>query len=61
MFEILWTRKEMNSGELYREYSRRVENPLGRRAYRKNMEKLTKLGLVEAKGFGRWRTYKRVL
>ncbi len=58
IFEILQVAKEMDSGELYREYCHRVENPLGRRAYRKNMEKLVKLGLVEASGFGRWRRYK---
>jgi len=58
IFEILQARKEMDSGQLYLEYSCKMEKPLGQRAYRKNMEKLVKLGLVEAKGFGRWRRYK---
>jgi len=58
IFEILQAGKEMDSGKLYLAYSHKVENPLGKRAYRKNMEKLVKLGLVEAKGFGRWRRYK---
>jgi len=48
---------EIASGELYKAYRSRVESPVTERAYRKYMEHLAKLGLVKAKGEGRWRKY----
>jgi hypothetical protein len=45
---------------LYREYCRAVANPVVDRAYRNYMIEMVKLGLVKAKGKGRWKIYEVV-
>jgi len=60
-YEIVEERRKINSGELYREYCRRVKNPVSDRAYRNYMKKMARLGLVEEKGYGRWRRYEIVI
>ena len=53
---------ETGTGELYAEYRKRMEKdggkPVEEVTYRKYMHELAKLGLVTAKGDGRWRRYK---
>ncbi len=55
---ILKEKGELSSGDLYREYSSRVENPLTERAYRNHMEELASKGIVVPVGSGRWRRYR---
>lgn len=61
ILELLQRNREMYSGDLYMQYKQRAERPLCRRAYRKTMEKLVRLGLVESVGYGRWRRYRHTL
>lgn len=46
---------KMASGDLYKECSQVVSKPVVSRAYRNYMRKLVDLGLVYAKGKGRWK------
>jgi hypothetical protein len=46
---------------LYKEYCKKVENPVVDRAYRNYMKKMVKLGLIKAENSGRWRSYKIVV
>jgi len=50
--------KHIGSGKLYQAYRSRVKSPVTERAYRKYMEHLVRLGLVKARGEGRWRKYR---
>jgi cell division control protein 6 len=43
----------ITSGELYSEYCTRVKEPMSDRSYRRNIEKLEKMGLVNAKESGK--------
>ncbi len=60
IYEILKNRGELDSGSLYRAYRRDVGEPVVDRAYRKYMRKMIELGLVRAKGLGRWRIFELV-
>ena len=57
IYEILTEKKRMSSGELYREYCKRVSKPVVDRTYRNYMKEMVELGLVRVLGFGRWRIY----
>jgi len=57
IMKILSQFKRMNSGDLYRAYTRLTPNPVVDRAYGKYMQKLIKLNLVSYEGKGRWKTY----
>jgi Cdc6-like AAA superfamily ATPase len=58
IYNILDEKREMLSGDLYREYKTRVSNPVGPRGFRKYMSKIVALGLAVAKGGkGRYRKY----
>ncbi|MEM5883059.1 MAG: AAA family ATPase, partial [Candidatus Aenigmatarchaeota archaeon] len=58
IYNILEEKKEMYSGDLYREYKLKVSNPVGPRGFRKYMNKIVVLGLAIAKGGkGRYRKY----
>ena len=57
IYEILTEKKKMPSGELYREYCKRVSKPVVDRTYRNYMKEMVELGLVRVLGFGRWRIY----
>jgi len=58
IYNILDEKREMFSGDLYREYKARVSNPVGPRGFRKYMNKIVALGLAVAKGGkGRYRKY----
>ena len=50
-------RKNVTSGELCQEYQSVVEEPLGERAYRNQMEDLVQVGLVKERGEGRWKRF----
>jgi translation initiation factor IF-2 len=58
IYNILDEKREMLSGDLYREYKSKVDNPVGPRGFRKYMNKIVVLGLAVAKGGkGRYRKY----
>jgi len=57
IYEILEKKIKMPSGTLYQEYCKLVSKPVVVRAYRNYMRKMVNLGLVNAKGKGRWKTY----
>ena len=57
IYEILAEKKRMPSGELYREYCKRVSKPVIDRTYRNYMKEMVELGLVRVLGSGRWRIY----
>jgi len=61
IYEILEKKRKMPSGLLYKEYRKLVERPIVSRAYRNYMKKIIGLGLVKAKGFGRWRSYEIII
>jgi cell division control protein 6 len=61
IYGILANQSTMLSGLLYKEYCKRVKNPVVDRAYRNYMKKMVKLGLVGAKGSGRWKIYEILL
>ncbi len=54
IYDILGKWKTMPSGLLYKEYRKRISDPVVDRAYRNYMRKLTDLGLVKNDGSGRW-------
>ena len=60
IYEILAEKKRMPSGELYREYCKRVSKPIVDRTYRNYMKKLVGLGLIKVEGSGKWRKYEVV-
>src|SRR5207249_11779309 len=60
IYEILRSKGKINSGSLYRAYHREVKNAVVDRAYRKYMKRMIELGLVRAKGSGRWRIFEIV-
>jgi cell division control protein 6 len=57
IMKVLGQYKRMNSGDLYRAYSKLVSKPVVDRAYRKYMEKMMNQGLIKSDGKGRWRYY----
>ena len=57
IYEILAEKRRMPSGELYREYCKRVLKPVVDRTYRNYMKEMVELGLVRVLGSGRWRIY----
>lgn len=57
ILKILERSKNMASGQLFREYKKSISEPVGDRAYRKYMKRMTKLGLVKVDGKGRWTKY----
>lgn len=60
IMKILGQYKRMNSGVLYREYSKRVSQPVVDRAYRKYMKRFVELDLLKSEGKGRWRNYELI-
>lgn len=61
IYDILEKKTKMASGVLYREYCKLVSKPVVTRAYRNYMKKMVNLGLVDARGKGRWKRYKIVI
>lgn len=61
ILKVLKKRKNLGSGELYREYTKLVSKPVVDRAYRKYMNMMVKLGIVKSEGKGRWRRYELVI
>ena len=59
IYEILTKAGRLDSGSLYRAYSRTVQNPVVDRAYRKYMRRMVELELVKERGVGRWKTYEK--
>ena len=57
IYQILKMNGSMESGKLYAEYCRAVEDPVVDRAYRNYMERMEELGLVKSAGSGRWKKY----
>lgn len=57
LLSIIERRKNVPSGELWQEYQSTVQEPLGERTYRNQMEDLVKAGLVKDTGEGRWKRY----
>jgi cell division control protein 6 len=60
IMKILSQYKRMNSGDLYRAYTRVIPNPVVDRAYRKYMKKMVKMSLVKDEGKGRWKIYETI-
>ena len=58
LYEILEEEGEMNPGELYDEYCRRVDNPKTKRTVRNYLQKMEHYRLVVADGEKRARTYR---
>lgn len=58
--QILRKNGTMKSGPLYKEYSKAVGTPVVERTYRKYMENMVKLGIVECERKGRWKSYRIV-
>jgi len=57
IYNILEKNRKMQSGLLYNEYRRLVNNPVVDRAYRNYMRRLVNLGLIKSEGKGRWKIY----
>lgn len=57
IYQILKRNGSMESGRLYVEYCKTVNDPVVDRAYRNWMERMEELGLVKAVGSGRWKKY----
>lgn len=57
IYQVIEEKRKINSGKLYKEYCKRVKKPVSERMYRNYMKKMVKLGLIEKKGYGRWRKY----
>lgn len=61
IMKVLGQYKRMNTGDLYRAYSKLVSKPVVDRAYRKYMVKMMNQGLIKSDGKGRWRYYELIL
>ncbi|MFQ5648049.1 MAG: Cdc6/Cdc18 family protein [Candidatus Aenigmatarchaeota archaeon] len=64
ILDILSSRKTLDSGNLYREFtslvSKRGLEPIVDRTFRRYMDKMVRCGLIIPSGDGRWRTYSSV-
>ena len=61
IYSILEEHKKLPAAELYKLYSKKVEKPVGKRAFRYYMKHMATLGLVKSIGVKRWRVYEIVI
>lgn len=61
VYSILEEHKRLPAGELYKLYTKKVKNPVGKRAFRYYMKHMATLGLVKSIGVKRWRVYEIVI
>lgn len=57
VYEILKRNKTMDSGRLFEEYCKSVDQPVVDRAYRNYMERMEEMGLVASESSGRWKKF----
>lgn len=60
VYTILKNSNAMESGKLYSEYCKSINEPVVDRAYRKQMKRMEELGLVKSLSSGRWKKYELV-
>lgn len=58
LYEIVKEQKEINSGELHKQYQEKMKEPLTERGVRNYLQKLVLYGFIKSKGEGRWRRYR---
>lgn len=61
IYEILRKNVRMESGKLYKEYSKSMGEPVVSRSYRTHMKRMVELGLIKVEGTGRWKRFEIVM